>query len=164
VDPDVPVDPYEQVNRPAAHCPNCGAEYRSGFDTCADCGVPLEPGPAPQDPEGASTEPEPEAARPDAWAEATERVWGRGEGGGDGRDEDGNGEVEPVAVARLPLQEAMLLVGRLEEAGVPARVESDASPYFVEALNVLKAVLVPRTRLEDARRVVAEIAAGHLRI
>jgi len=22
-------------------CPQCGAEYRPGFDTCADCGVPL---------------------------------------------------------------------------------------------------------------------------
>ena len=33
------------------HCPRCGAEYRSGFDTCSDCGVWLEPGPRPA-PEG----------------------------------------------------------------------------------------------------------------
>jgi hypothetical protein len=26
------------------HCPACGAEYRSGFDVCSDCGLPLEPG------------------------------------------------------------------------------------------------------------------------
>ncbi len=29
------------------HCPNCLAEYRPGFDTCADCGIALVPGPAP---------------------------------------------------------------------------------------------------------------------
>ncbi len=23
-------------------CPSCGSEYRLGFETCADCGVPLE--------------------------------------------------------------------------------------------------------------------------
>jgi hypothetical protein len=31
----------------AAHCPRCGAEYRAGFDRCADCGVELVAGPAP---------------------------------------------------------------------------------------------------------------------
>ena len=58
----------------------------------------------------------------------------------------------------------MLLVGRLEEAGIPARVESDVSPYFVEALNVLKSVLVPKGRLGQARRVLEDIEAGRDRI
>ena len=35
------------INETAAHCPTCGAEYRSGFDTCADDHTPLLPGPAP---------------------------------------------------------------------------------------------------------------------
>jgi hypothetical protein len=34
--------------RVAAHCPNCGAEYRAGFTVCADCGFQLEPGPTPE--------------------------------------------------------------------------------------------------------------------
>jgi hypothetical protein len=35
-------------------CPNCGAEYREGVDTCADCGVALvdEPPAAPAEDEG----------------------------------------------------------------------------------------------------------------
>jgi hypothetical protein len=36
----------EDGERVAAHCPNCGAEYRAGFTVCADCGFELEPGPA----------------------------------------------------------------------------------------------------------------------
>jgi hypothetical protein len=32
---------------PTSYCPNCLAEYRPGFDTCADCGVTLVRGPAP---------------------------------------------------------------------------------------------------------------------
>ncbi len=31
---------------PVAHCPSCGAEYRSGFEVCSDCGVPLLAGAA----------------------------------------------------------------------------------------------------------------------
>ena len=43
------------TNEAAAHCPTCGAEYRAGFDTCADDGTRLVPGPVP--------EPIPEPAR-----------------------------------------------------------------------------------------------------
>lgn len=43
------------LNEAAAHCPECGAEYRPGFDTCADDGTRLVPGPVP--------EPIPEAVR-----------------------------------------------------------------------------------------------------
>ena len=34
-------------------CPKCGCEYEEGFDTCADCHIPLvaEPPPPPPDPE-----------------------------------------------------------------------------------------------------------------
>ena len=34
------------IDEVGAHCPKCEAEYRPGFTTCADCGVPLVPGPA----------------------------------------------------------------------------------------------------------------------
>jgi len=30
-----------------SHCPNCMAEYRPGFDVCADRGIALVPEPAP---------------------------------------------------------------------------------------------------------------------
>jgi len=32
----------------AMHCPQCLTEYRDGFTECADCRVPLSPGPAPK--------------------------------------------------------------------------------------------------------------------
>ena len=35
----------------AMHCPQCLAEYRDGFTECADCRVPLAPGPPPKPPE-----------------------------------------------------------------------------------------------------------------
>jgi hypothetical protein len=34
----------------AGRCPACGEAYRRGFDLCADCGVPLVPAGAPEDP------------------------------------------------------------------------------------------------------------------
>jgi hypothetical protein len=33
----------------AMHCPQCLTEYRDGFSECADCRVPLAPGPPPAD-------------------------------------------------------------------------------------------------------------------
>src|SRR5574341_1379576 len=151
------MDPNEALNRTAAHCPSCGAEYRSGFDTCADCGVPLEPGPAPAaEDEVTDGTDDGSDDEPDPWGEATRRAWG---------DERGRDDhPEPAVVARLPLQEAMLLVGRLEEAGIQARVDADVTPYFVSNLNALKSVLVPRSRLEDATRVVEDVEAGRDRI
>ena len=32
-------------------CPKCGCEYEEGFDTCADCHIPLTPEPPPPPPE-----------------------------------------------------------------------------------------------------------------
>jgi hypothetical protein len=29
------------IDTDSNYCPDCGQEYRAGFDTCADCGVPL---------------------------------------------------------------------------------------------------------------------------
>lgn len=152
------MDKNEEISRAASHCPNCGAEYRAGFDTCADCGLALMPGPAPVDENDAA---EGSPAATGTWAEATRRAWS------DAADDDEDDEEDhpaPAVLTRLPLQEAMLLVGRLEEAGIPARVESDESPYFVAALNVLKNVLVPMVRLENAKRVLDDIQTGRDRI
>ena len=37
------------IDTDANYCPDCGEEYRAGFDTCADCGVPLISGVAKLD-------------------------------------------------------------------------------------------------------------------
>jgi hypothetical protein len=37
----------------AMHCPQCLTEYRDGFTECADCRVPLAPGPPPTEEEPA---------------------------------------------------------------------------------------------------------------
>jgi len=40
----------------AMHCPQCLTEYRDGFTECADCRVPLAPGPPPPAPEETAEE------------------------------------------------------------------------------------------------------------
>jgi hypothetical protein len=40
-------DERDDLNAVGGHCPRCLAEYRPGFQVCADCEVPLVPGPAP---------------------------------------------------------------------------------------------------------------------
>ena len=37
------------------YCPECGAEYRPGFDRCADCDVALVPEPPPEEDHRATT-------------------------------------------------------------------------------------------------------------
>jgi hypothetical protein len=41
----------------AMHCPQCLTEYRDGFTECADCRVPLAPGPPPPAEEEPAAEP-----------------------------------------------------------------------------------------------------------
>jgi molybdate-binding protein len=68
----------------------------------------------------------------------------------------------PVELTSRPLDEAMLLVGRLREAGIAARVDSDLSSIY--AVNDFKRVLVPRDRLAGAKAILAEIESGDDRI
>jgi hypothetical protein len=69
-----------------------------------------------------------------------------------------------VELTSRPLDEAMLLVGRLQEAGIDAGVDSDLrSVYALNDFNVKK-VLVPRDRLAEARAILAEIDSGADRI
>ena len=81
------------LGRAAAHCPRCLAEYRAGFDTCADDGTSLLPGPAPVTEEHA-----PEDARRHAAAQ----------------------DDTPVVLCRLPQVDADLMVAKLRSEGLGA--------------------------------------------
>ena len=118
----------------ASHCPACGAEYRPGFDTCADDGTRLVPGPVP--------EPSPQAPRPPEIPEPR-RTW------------------RPVAAFHRE-DEARLLAGRLESDGIEARVfPEDAADYYGPGTSALLGrpfeVLVPEGREGEAARVIAEL-------
>jgi hypothetical protein len=138
----------EDLNAVGGHCPRCGADYRPGFDTCADCGVPLVPGPA----HGAEAVPE----GVDAWKEANERVWNAD--GSPRRRTDG-GPADVVALCSLPWEEAWLMAGRLRAEGIPAIVHPDDytpfSPYGITRSSF--DVVIRREQLEEARRVVEQI-------
>jgi hypothetical protein len=117
----------ENLNAVGGHCPRCGAEYRPGFTTCADCGVPLVPGPAPEN--GPWNRP-PEEKRT-------------------------NDDPDVESVATLPYEEAWLLAGRLRADGIEAHVFPDDLPApFGRALTPTADVLVHTSRLDEARRVV----------
>jgi hypothetical protein len=138
----------EDLNAVGGHCPRCGAEYRPGFDTCADCGLPLVPGPAP------GTETVPEGV--DAWKEANERLWNAD---GTPRDHKDPGPADVVALCSLPWEEAWLMAGRLRAEGIPAIVYPDDytpfSPYGITRSSF--DVMIRRDQLEEARRVVEQI-------
>jgi hypothetical protein len=139
------------LNDVGGHCPKCMAEYRPGFHVCADCGVPLVPGPAPGEeaiPQGA-----------DAWAEANARVWATGDGDAGDSGQDPSREVDLHdlgVVCTLPDEEAWLMAGRLRAEGVPAVVY----PGFWASGAVPRRsgfqVVVRKDRLEDARRIAAQ--------
>ena len=71
---------------------------------------------------------------------------------------------EPVELTSLPLEQALLLVGRLREAGIDAGVDSDTSSVYPMSEFNEKKVLVPRDRLADAKAILAEIESGIDRI
>ena len=127
----------EDLNRAAAYCPTCGAEYCEGFDVCADDGTPLLPGPVPPEPVMA---PEPEMA---PVAPGTGARW------------------VPVRTY-MDMNEARLFAGRLEAEGIAAVLDPPAvGDYYGEAAGVLLAqgikVLVPEDRALDARAVLEEL-------
>jgi hypothetical protein len=121
----------------ASHCPNCLAEYRHGFDTCADCGVALVAGPAPVTEEHA-----PEAiARP--------RRHGR--------------EEVPVVLCSLPRIEAQVLAAKLQDAGFTAIADEPAlmSAYGAALPDArLLRVWVLASELEEAREIARRALAG----
>ena len=143
-------DEIEDLNAVGGHCPRCGTDYRPGFHVCADCGVPLLPGPAPD-----AGHPDP--AKVDAWAAANARVWSEPHEGNTPEE-----FAEIASVCRLPWEEAWLMVGRLRSEAIPALVYPDSqhglTTMYGRVYPSYHEVIVAKDRLEDARRVVQEIA------
>jgi len=128
------------ADRPTTHCPNCLAEYRPGFDTCADCGVTLVPGPAPVTEEHAPAD---KMHRPHP-TEDRHQV--------------------PVVLATLPRLEAQLLAGRLQAEGLIASADEPAlmSAYggALPESRMIR-VWVLESQLEQARVIAKRALSGH---
>jgi len=129
----------QDLNRAAAHCPACFAEYREGFDTCADDGARLEPGPAPvtQD-------------------HMPQELPGHRHPIEDRHD-------RPAVLCSLPQLEADLLVGRLQAEGLVASADvAPLSTTYGQALaNArLARVWVLESRLMDAQEVARRALSG----
>ena len=141
----------DDLNGIGGHCPRCGAEYRPGFTMCADCNVPLVPGPAPATGEERSDEHRDWWDRPvptDEPAEGSE-------------DDDPKTPTEPAKIAELPYEEAWLLAGRLRADGIPATVfpPQPASIYGM-ALTRSYSVLVPKELAAEAEEAARPFLAG----
>ena len=122
-----------------SHCPNCLAEYRAGFDMCADCGIALVHGPAPVTEE-----------------QAPHRTRGHRH-----PTEDRN-EV-PIVLCQVQPIEAQVLVGKLRAAGLVAAVDEPSlwSPYGVAvAVSTGLRVWVLESQLEEARKIAKRAQVG----
>jgi hypothetical protein len=115
----------DDLNAVGGHCPRCGAEYRPGFHVCADCNIPLVPGPSTA-----------AASPPDQPEEDLE-------------------PRDVAVVCRLPWEEAWLMAGRLRTARIDAAVSPDNYVRLPYGTRTSFDVLVPADRLEEARRVAA---------
>jgi hypothetical protein len=123
----------QDLNRAAAHCPGCLAEYRAGFDTCADDGNRLEPGPAPVTEAHA---PEPVRGHPHPVEDRHDR---------------------PVVLCSVPQLEADLLVGRLQAEGLVA--SADVPPLSSAYGRALAIARLARVWVLESQRILAsEIA------
>jgi hypothetical protein len=126
-------------NTAVSHCPRCLAEYRAGFDTCADDGGHLEPGPAPVRDEHA---PEPIRGHRHPVEDRDDR---------------------PVVLCGLPQLDADLLVGRLQAEGLIASADVPplSSAYGGAIANArLARVWVLEAHLEEARRIAERALSG----
>jgi hypothetical protein len=138
----------DDLNAVGGHCPVCGAEYRPGFTVCADDGAELVPGPAPVQPERPV---DGEDVEPGEWRSGAART----------DVADLTSELgPPIELGAFPVQDALLLAGRLRSVGIPAMAESDASdaPYRgIGGLSGLDRVFVRPEDFERARRVAERI-------
>ena len=128
-------------NVAVAHCPVCGAEYRSGFERCADDDAALEPGPAP---EAGADEP-----RADAWEAATNRVW-------NAPKRPASKHQVPVELCQLGRADAHLVLGILEAEGIEADVQDALTEYGFGNAAFPSRVFVNGEQLEDARAIYRE--------
>ncbi len=128
-----------------AHCPVCGTEYRPGFTHCADDGAEVASGPAAPTDVSADREP----AEVDWWGRPAD-------------DSDREPSREPPAViGAWPLQDALLMAGRLREEGIDAMAETDYEPVPGYAgFPHLVRVLVRADQAEDAQRIVREVVGS----
>ena len=126
------------LNEIGAYCPTCWAEYRPGFETCADDGTRLVPGAAPP---REARPPEPVLA---PQPEAPPRRW-----------------IRVATVAKE--DEAVLLAGFLRSAGVDAVTDPDLplGGYYGSEIQarLLQGihVLVPEDQADAARASLAEV-------
>lgn len=122
-----------------SHCPNCLAEYRPGFDACADCGIALVDGPAPVTEEHA-----PDHTR------------------GHSHPTEDRHEV-PVVLGRLPRVEAQILVGKLQSEGLVASADEPAlMSAYGTALpeSRMIRVWVLESQLDEARVIARRALSG----
>jgi hypothetical protein len=119
----------DDLNAVGGHCPRCGTDYRPGFTECADCKVPLVPGPAPPPPPAHASHPQ---GRPAPLGDL-------------------------AILGSWSWQEAWLVAGRLRAEGVDARVEPDDYTSSVPPPLVRQFfdVVVPRDKLPEASRITA---------
>jgi len=122
-----------------SHCPNCLAEYRPGFDTCADCGIALVPGPAPVTQE-----------------HAPDNTKGH-------RHPTGDHHEVPVVLGRLPRVEAQILVAKLQAEGLVASADEPAlmSAYggALPDARMIR-IWVLESQLEEAREIAKRALSG----
>ena len=125
----------EDLNRAASYCPTCHAEYREGFDVCADDGAVLLPGPAPA-PEEETDAPEPPRIQ-------TGARWQK--------------------LANIATEEhARLLAGRLESEGIPVTLSPDRlyefyGPGTGPMLGKAIELYVPEDQVLRAQQVIEEL-------
>jgi hypothetical protein len=125
----------DDLDEAAAYCPVCLAEYRAGFDVCADDGTPLLSGPAPA--------PEEETEEPERPRIQTGARWQK--------------------LADIGTEErARLLAGRLESEGIPVTLSPDRlyefyGPGTGSFLGKAIEVYVPEDQILRARQVIEEL-------
>jgi hypothetical protein len=122
-----------------SHCQSCLAEYREGFDTCADCGIPLVRGSAP------ATE-----------VHALEHTKGH-------RHPTNDRNEVPVILCQVQPIEAQVLVASLQAAGLVAAADEPSlwSPYGVAiSMSTGLRVWVLESQLEEARKIEKRARSG----
>lgn len=121
------------------HCPHCLAEYREGFEVCADCGHHLTPGPAPETEE-----------------HAPEETKGH-------RHPTEERDARPVVLCQVEQVEAQILVAKLKAAGLVAAVDEAGqwTRYGIAiSLGVGLRVWVLESQLEEAREIAERALSG----
>ncbi|MGH2594340.1 MAG: hypothetical protein ACRDH7_00025 [Actinomycetota bacterium] len=121
-----------------SHCPNCLADYRPGFDTCADCGIALVHGPAPVTEEHAPP-------------------WTRGH-----RHPTEDRHDLPVVLCQIPQIEAQILTAKLEAAGLVVAADEPPLTAYGLAISGVSGlrVWVLESQLDEAREIAKRSLSG----